>query len=89
MRLVITTFVIALSAGPLVADTQAADACKDKLSPIGQQIYTASLAHHPTPTTGRDIVKAEVEKLIGEGKIGLSEGRSEGEAAGACLKLLK
>lgn len=89
MRLAISTIVFTLAAGSVSADAQAADACKSKLSPIGQQIYTASLAQHPTQATGREIVKSEVEKLMAEGKISLSDAHSEGEAAGECLKLLE
>ncbi|MEP2031247.1 MAG: hypothetical protein ABJI96_21315 [Paracoccaceae bacterium] len=71
------------------ADVKAADACKAKLSPIGQQIYAAALAQNPTEATGRGIVTKEVEKLMNEGKVSLLEGREAGEAAGNCLKKLK
>lgn len=89
MRSFIIAITTALLAGSVSADEQAADACKSKLSPIGQEIYTASLAQHPTQATGHEIVKSEVEKLMAEGKISMSDARSEGQAAGNCLKLLQ
>lgn len=89
MRLVPAILGLTLAAGTASADTAAADACKAKLSPIGQQIYTAALAQHPTEATGRAIVKQEVETLIKDGKVSLSDGRTAGEAAGQCLKMLK
>lgn len=88
MRNIVTIFFLVLTAGAAGADTAAANACKAKLSPTGQEIYTASLAQNPTMTTGREIIKTEVEKLIGEGKVSLSEGRKDGEAVGKCLELL-
>ena len=68
---------------------KAADACKATLSTVGQEIYTAALAQNPTAATGRSIVTKEVEKLIGEGKVSMSDGRKAGEAVGVCLKKLK
>ncbi|MDU9005271.1 hypothetical protein [Sedimentitalea todarodis] len=89
MRVFILALATTFCAGTVSADQQAAEACKSKLSPIGQEIYAASLAQHPTEATGREIVKSEVEKLMAEGKISMSDARSEGQAAGDCLKLLK
>ena len=89
MRIPASLVVLTFCAGAVSADVKAADACKAKLSPIGQEIYEAALAQHPTPSTGRSIVTDEVKKLIGEDKVSLLEGRKEGEAAGDCLKLLK
>ena len=89
MRVVGSFLMLVLMVSAASADQQAADACKSGLSPIGQQIYAAALAQKPTPATGRDIVTAEVKKLMAEGKVGLLEGRKDGEAAGHCLELLK
>lgn len=89
MRIVTTALIFTLLSSIASADVKAADACKAKLSPTGQQIYTAALAQHPTEATGRSIVTKEVEKLMSEGKVSLLEGREAGEAAGDCLKLLK
>lgn len=89
MRVLPFLFALTLISGAASADVKAADTCKAKLSPVGQEIYEASLAQDPTATTGRDIVTAEVKKPIGEGKLSLLDGRKEGEAAGDCLKLLK
>lgn len=89
MRIPVSLLVLTFCVGGAFADVKAADACKAKLSPIGQEIYEVALAQHPTQSTGRSIVTDEVKKLIGEGKLSLLEGRKEGEAAGDCLKLLK
>lgn len=89
MRYIVSIFAFAFTTGVASADVKAADACKATLSPIGQEIYTAALAQHPTSATGRNIVTKEVEKLMGEGKVSMSEGRKAGEAVGACLKKLK
>ncbi|MBK0328950.1 hypothetical protein I5535_16855 [Rhodobacteraceae bacterium F11138] len=86
-----TTMIAAatLSAGPVWADSQAADVCKANLSPTGQKIYAAVLAQHPTSSTGRELITSEVKKRMADGEVTLSEGRSTGEAVGKCLKLLK
>ncbi len=76
-------------AGAAQADRAAADACSKGLSPVQQQIYEAVVAQNPTQATGRDLVTAEVKKLMSEGKISLLDARSDGEAAGHCLELLK
>jgi len=71
------------------ADQKAADACAASLSPPAKQIYQTTLANHPTPATARSIVVAEVEKMVGEGKLSMADGRAAGEAAGACLRMLQ
>lgn len=72
-----------------IADEAAAAACKAALSPLGQEIYTTTLAQNPTPATARGIITKEVEKLVAEGKTTIAEGRTAAEAAGTCLELLK
>jgi hypothetical protein len=89
MRIAPIFLILSLCASVAQANTTAADACKEKLSPIGQEIYTTSLAQHPTKETGKSIVTSEVEKLISDGKLSMLDGRKEGEAAGDCLKLLQ
>ena len=71
------------------ADRKAADSCAAGLSPPAKQIYEATLASNPTPGTARGIVVAQVEKMVGEGKLTMADGKAAGEAAGACLKLLE
>jgi hypothetical protein len=71
------------------ADRKAADGCAASLSPQARQIYEATLASNPTPGTARGIVVAQVEKLIGEGKLTMADARAAGEAAGSCLKMLE
>lgn len=89
MRITATFVVCSFIASMASANTQAANACKETLSPVGQQIYTAVVAQNPTPSTGRSLVTKEVKKLMAEGKVDFSEGRKAGEAAGACLKKLE
>jgi hypothetical protein len=71
------------------ADRKAADGCAAGLPPPAKQIYENTMASNPTPGTARGIVVAQVEKMIGEGKLTMSDGRAAGEAAGACLKMLE
>lgn len=82
---------LAVAAVPLqaLADAHSAEACKAALSPTGQEIYAAALAANVTPETGTAIITREVEKLMAEGKVTMSEGRAAGEAAGKCLEMLE
>ncbi|MBX9758501.1 MAG: hypothetical protein K2Y29_06955 [Beijerinckiaceae bacterium] len=63
------------------------DACAAGLSAESQTIYRGTLASNPTPQTARDIVKAQTEKLISEGKLSMFNARSAAQAAGKCLEL--
>src|SRR5262249_41501616 len=58
------------------ADRKAADGCATGLSPPAKQIYEATLASNPTSGTARGIVVAQVEKMIGEGKLTMADGRA-------------
>jgi hypothetical protein len=89
MKTVLGFLCVAFMTTATYADKQAADACAASLSPPAKQIYQTTLASNPTPATARGIVVAEVEKLMGEGKLNMAEGRAAGEAAGACLKMLE
>lgn len=89
MRIVLGFLCVACMTTVAYADQKAADACAASLSPPAKQIYETTLASHPTPGTARGIVVAEVEKLIGEGKLSMADGRAAGEAAGTCLKMLE
>ncbi len=89
MRLTSTILVLSLAGGVAHADKQAAEACRAALSPVAQEVYNATIAQSPTKATAAGIVKAEVEKLMSEGKLSMSDARKEGEAAGACLKDLE
>lgn len=71
------------------ADRKAADGCAAGLSPPARQIYEGTLASNPTPGSARGIVVAQVEKLMGEGKLNMADARAAGEAAGTCLKMLE
>lgn len=89
MKTVLGFLCLASMTTAALADQKAADACAASLSPAEKQIYETTLASHPTPATGRGIVIATVEKMIGEGKLTLFEGEVAGEAAGTCLKKLE
>ncbi|MFN3891501.1 MAG: hypothetical protein ACK4MV_13965 [Beijerinckiaceae bacterium] len=78
---------LVLAPGVAHADRAAADACAASLSPESQQIYRGTLASKPTPATARQIVTAQTEKLIQEGKLTLFNARAAAEAAGRCLEL--
>lgn len=89
MRAVLLFLAGSSTASVAQADATAAAACRADLSPAGQEIYDASLAQKPTPSTGRSIVTKVVEHMMAEGKISMSDGRKEGKAAGACLEKLE
>ena len=89
IRALLLVLALSLTASVAQADATAAAACRADLSPVGQDIYDASVAQNPTPSTGRSIVTKVVEHMMAEGKISLSDGRKEGKAAGACLEKLE
>lgn len=89
MRIILTLFIPILSGAGAMANTEAADACKAGLSPVGQQIYTETMAQNPTKSTAKGIVTAEVKKMISAGKVSVFDGKSTGEAVGECMKLLE
>jgi len=70
------------------ADRQAADACAAGLDPAAKEIYDATMASNPTPTTAKGLVVDEVKKQISAGKLSMLQGRAAGKAAGACLKMM-
>ncbi len=80
---------LAMTPVAALADQAAAAACKGALSPLGLEIYTATLARNPTPSTARGIITGQVKKLVTEGKATIAQGRTAAEAAGKCLALLK
>lgn len=89
MRIATTVLIFSFYATSAYADKAAADACKETLSPIGQQIYTATMAQNPTKDTARGIITKEVEGLISDDKVSMLQGRADGEAVGDCLKKLE
>lgn len=89
MRMSVAVAAVAVCAAPALADSTAAEACRATLSPVARQVYDATVAQHPTAADGRALVVAEVEKLMGEGKVGMADGRAAGEAAGKCLEMLE
>ena len=78
-----------ISIAPFAAQANRADgdACAAALSPESQQIYRGTLASKPTPQNGREIVVAQTEKLIQEGRLNMFNARAAAEAAGKCLEI--
>jgi hypothetical protein len=89
MRLTLLLLLVASLTYPAFADSQKAAECEAALSPPARQIYTATRGSNPTKATARGIVVSQVETMIKEGKMTLSEGRAAGKAAGKCLELLE
>lgn len=89
MRKILVLTLFSLSANTASADTKAADACKETLTPVGQQVYDASMAQKPTPATAKGIVTKQVKKMVFSGKLGMSDARTVGEAVGNCMKKLE
>lgn len=88
IRLCIVTAAMALALTPAHADRAAGDACAASLSAEAQQIYHGTLAAKPTPETARQLVTAQTEKLVQEGKLTIFSARPAAEAAGKCLQLV-
>ena len=88
MRILSFFSVLALATAEAKADRDMADACAASLTKAEKQVYQGTLAQGPTLETARAIVVQQVMKLIGEGKLTLANGRTAGEAAGRCLRLL-
>ena len=84
--IVIASLAVALT--PARADRAAGDACAASLSAPSQQIYHCTLAAKPTPDTAKQIVTAQTEKLMQEGKLSMFSARSAAQAAGKCLQLV-
>ncbi|MGJ8583395.1 MAG: hypothetical protein ACSHXD_04820 [Marinosulfonomonas sp.] len=89
MRNIFVATIFILSAQTASADTKAADACKETLTPVGQQVYDASMAQKPTAATAKGIVTKEIKKMVFSGKLGMSDARTVGEAVGNCMKKLE
>lgn len=79
---------LALAVAPAYADRAAGDACAASLSAESQQIYRGTLAAKPTPETAKQIVTAQTEKLMHDGKLTMFSARSAAQAAGKCLQLV-
>ena len=83
----VAALVLAFASLPAHADRAAGDACAAGLSPESQQIYHGTLANKPTPQNGRQLVVAQTEKLIQDGKLTMFNARAAAQAAGKCLEL--
>lgn len=81
-------FLIALAPAVTLADQAAATKCRGKLNADGQLIYDKSLPLATPDANLRDVVTDQTRALAAAGSIQLPA-RSNAEAAGKCLKLLR
>jgi hypothetical protein len=71
------------------ADQKAADACSGALSPEAKMIYDAAAPDFPSAPDPKAEVKAKVQDLVAQSKIGRVNARTNAMAAGDCLKKLR
>ncbi|GGF73749.1 hypothetical protein GCM10007301_36940 [Azorhizobium oxalatiphilum] len=77
------------STAPALADKASSEACAAGLSADGKTIYKAS-APAITPTANiRDVVTEKTRSLVMGGSIGRANAKTDAEAAGGCLAMLK
>ncbi|MCB4768510.1 hypothetical protein LGR54_07835 [Ancylobacter sp. Lp-2] len=79
---------IAASA-PALADKAAADSCAAGLNADGKAIYVASLPGISSGGDVRDVVTDKTRSLAMGGKIDRGAARTNAEAAGQCLAMVK
>jgi hypothetical protein len=71
------------------ADTTAATSCADGLSADAKAIYAAATPGIKTADDPRAFVKSKVVALVESGAIGRFSAKSNAQAAGDCLKMLR
>ncbi|MCA8879877.1 MAG: hypothetical protein KDA73_07970 [Rhodobacteraceae bacterium] len=89
MRALLRSLPITVFALAATAEAESAATCESQLSAPAREIYSATLAQKPTKDTAREIIVAQVEAMIRDGKLSPVDGRAAGEAAGKCLELLE
>jgi len=86
-----TIFVAVLALAPTLAlaDQKAADACSGALVPDAKLIYEAAAPDFASAPDPKAEVKAKVQELVTQGKVGRFTAKSNAMAAGDCLKKLR
>ena len=78
---------IALAPLPAHADTGAANACAEKLSPDARAIFDATLPQVVQGANLRSLLTASTRKLAYAGAIEVGSARASATAASQCLRL--
>lgn len=81
--------VLALVAGPALADKAAADKCAAGLAPDAKAIYASAAPEFASAPDARALVKSKTQALVKAGTVSMGNARTAATAAGGCLKLLK
>jgi len=87
MRLAILVLILAPCCAH--ADTTAATSCADGLSADAKAIYAATAPSIKTADDPRAFIKSKAMELVEAGRIGRFSARSNAQAAGDCLKMLR
>jgi hypothetical protein len=72
-----------------LADQRAADACSVALAPDAKLIYAAAAPDFAIAPDPKAEVKAKVQDLVTQGKVGRFTAKSNAMAAADCLKKLR
>jgi hypothetical protein len=89
MALRLAILVLILAPCCASADTAAATSCADVLSGDAKAIYAAAAPGIKTADDPRAFVKSKVVELVESGRIGRFSARSNAQAAGDCLRMLR
>jgi len=79
---------LAIGAGPALADRAAADACAAGLNAEAKAIYDASIDAVGSGQL-KSVVTSSTKSLVAAGKVSMGTARSSAMAAGACLQQAK
>ncbi|MEY2758219.1 MAG: hypothetical protein RIR33_1997 [Pseudomonadota bacterium] len=86
---VIVLLAMAALPGNAVADAEKANACRTKLTPIGQKMFDATSPHVTRSSQLPELLRTHVSSLVLSGKISRSDAEANAQSVGACLRLLR
>jgi len=75
--------------GNAVADVEKANACRTRLTPIGQKMFDATSPHVTRSSQLPELLRTHVSSLVLSGKISRSDAEANAQSVGACLRLLR
>ncbi len=81
--------ILALVAGPALADRAAADKCAAGLAPDAKAVYASAAPEFAGAPDPRALLKSKTQALVKAGTVSMGSARSAATAAAGCLKMLK
>jgi hypothetical protein len=89
MNRLLIALTLILAPAAAFADKQAADSCAASLQPGPKAIYDGTVANLGSGQKAGEVMKGQVIELVKSGKVQKTSAKSDAQAAGQCLKLLK